>query len=67
VPIEPAERGPNHRALIQATLDDLLADRLRRPTQALARNRRLVVASASAQEVDTVDADTNLGMGAKVN
>jgi hypothetical protein len=52
---------------MQAARDDLIADRVGRITESLARNRRLVVPSSSMQEVDAIDADTNFGMAAEVN
>ena len=67
VPVEPAERSPDHWTLVPTSGHDFAADRLSSTAQSLAQCRRLKVPGPAAQEMDTVAADTYLGMVAQVD
>jgi hypothetical protein len=67
VPVEPSERRPDHWPLVPASGHDFAADRLSGTAQPLAHYCRLKVPRPAAQEMNTVDADTYLGMVAQVD
>src|SRR5215471_17204878 len=65
--IDPAERWPDHRPVVPAAGHDFTAGRFGGAAQPLAHRRRLKVPCPAAQEVDAVDADTDLGMVAEAD
>src|SRR5215472_14170368 len=67
VPVKPPQRSPDHWALVPASGHDFAADRLSSIAQPLAHYCHLKVSRPAAQEMNTVDADTYLGMVAQVD
>jgi len=67
VPVEPLQRGPDHRALMPAPRHDFTADRLSSTAQPLAQDRCLMIPRPPPQKMNTVDADTYFGMVAEVD
>jgi len=67
MPVNPHERGPDHWALVPASRDNLTADRLGSAAHSLPYCGRLNVPGPALQEMDTVDADSYLGMVAEVD
>ena len=67
VPVEPLQRRPDDWALMPAPRHDLPADRLSGAAQRLAHHRGLTVSRPPPQEMDTADADTDLGMTAQAD
>ena len=67
MPIDPAKRRPDHRAVVPAPGHHLTAGRFGGAAQPLTHRRRLKVPCPAAQEVDAVDADTDLGMVAEAD
>src|SRR5258708_24377524 len=67
VPVQPPERGPDHRALVPAAGDDLTADRLCDAAEPLAHHCRLTIPRSADQVANTVVTDTDFGMIAEVD
>jgi hypothetical protein len=67
VAVEPPERRADHWALVPASGHDFAADRIGGTAQPLAHFSRLKIPRPAAQEMNTVDADTYLGMVAQVD
>jgi len=67
VPVEPLQRRPDQRALGPASRYDFTADRFSGTAQPLAHHCGLMVSRPPPQEMNTVDADPDLGMVAEVD